>query len=106
MMLILNAVEQPGFGYLETAGEKAQECCHADVILNPAHRFQQSATVKAVAAPKRFLLKQLPQGPGGVIARVRSRGSIQDRSGMFHCCGCSEAGVPEHGACVNPENSY
>ena len=63
MVSILSAAEQLGFECLEKACREAlkQGCCHADVILNHAHRLQQPAAAKSVSTPQHLRLRQPPK---------------------------------------------
>ena len=63
MASVLSAAEQLGFECLEKACREAlkQGCCHADVILNHAHRLQQPAAAKSVSTPAHLRLRQPPK---------------------------------------------
>ena len=63
MVSILCAAQQLGFECLEKACQQAlaQGCCHADVILNHAHRLDQPEVAKCVSTPARLRLRQPPK---------------------------------------------
>ena len=63
MVEILTSAEQLGFECLERACQQAlaEGLCHADVVLNHAHRLTEPAAAKTLPTPERLRLEQPPQ---------------------------------------------